>query len=731
LLALALPWGSPWGFLRQAAAQLGQIGKIGSPAESKQPVVFVADGVAYDKEHNLVTASGRVEAWQGDRVLRADRIIFDRTTNIAAASGHVVLMEPDGQVIFADYAELTQDMKEGVLSGMRGLLAENGKIAANGARRTGGTINEMSRVVYTTCDLCKEDPTKPPVWQMRARAAVQDNERKRIEYEDATLELLGVPVFYTPFFSHPDPSVKRASGLLIPSVGASTHLGFFGSLPYYMVIDGQTDATVTPMFTTKAGQQLGLEVRHRFNTGEISVAGTINNDHGKINGSGFGRGRLELDENWRTGFDFARASNSDYVRDFHLGRFAGGTSGVLPSQVFLEGFGQGAYLRLDSKFYQSMSDNISQSQLPQVMPRFQYSLFGPRDSLGGRFSFDAGAFNVRRVNGTDTRRGNATLEWERPFTGQLGDLWKVTFHLDTLGYAANDLQLQPNFLAANNTNIVRAQPQVALEARWPFMRDAGAWGAQIIEPIVQVVAGPNVRTWQNRILPNEDSLDLQFTDANLFGFNHYPGVDRLEGGFRANVGLHTAWYLGGMAFDGIIGQSYRTETNTFPPGSGMNGNVSDIVARATLAPTEWMDVTYRTRMDNKNWTPRLAEAVATFGKPAFRVAAGYIYTDRNPYSYYTSDPKQPQASFYTPRNEITIGASSSIGNIRLSGFGRRDLATQQMVAAGASAAYEDECFIFDVRFQRRFTGINNDHGATAVLFQMTFKPIGQLGFRAM
>lgn len=730
--ALAVPWGS----VRQAAAQLGQIGAaVGKTStaglDSKQPVTFVADAVQHDRDRNLVIATGRVEAWQGERVLRADKVVFDRNTNVAAATGHVVLMEPDGQVVFADYAELTQDMKQGVLTGMRALLADNAKMAANGARRTGGAINELSRVVYTTCDLCKEDPSKPPLWQMRARSAVQDLERKRIEYEDATLEMFGVPVFYTPYFSHPDPSVKRSSGLLIPSVGASSRLGAFGALPIYAVIDGQTDATFTPMFTTRAGEQFGLELRHHFNQGEVSMNGTIAEHNGRIEGAVFAHGRLNINEEWRAGFDIARASSSNYVRNFGLGRFAGGTSGVLPSQVYLEGFGQGAYFRLDGKLYQSMSDTIVNARLPQVLPRAQYSYFGERDSLGGRLSLDTSAFNVHRSDGTDTRRAAASLNWERPATGPVGDLWKLTLRVDTLAYDANDLRMQPNYLDRDKVSLARAHPQMAVEVRWPLMNDGGAWGSQVIEPIAQVILGPRVRTWQSRVLPNEDSLDLEFTDSNLFAFNRYPGLDRLEGGMRANIGMRAAWYLGGVSFDGIVGQSYRTETGTFPVDSGLNGNVSDIVARATVAPTDWLDVTYRTRMDHKNFRPRLAEAVTSVGGPKLRVSAGYVYSDRNPYALYSGDPLNPNASYFNARNEFTVGAASTIGNFRFSGFARRDVATQQMVAVGASGAYEDECYIFDVRFQRRYTSINNDHGATAVLFQMTFKPMGQLGFRAM
>ncbi len=122
----------------------------------------------YDKDKALVTATGHVEAWQNGHVMRADKITFDRNTGVAAATGHVVLLEPDGEVLFADYAEMQNNMNDGILKDMRALLQQNGKLAANGAQRTGGQINELSKVVYTTCNLCAKDPTRPPLWQIRA-----------------------------------------------------------------------------------------------------------------------------------------------------------------------------------------------------------------------------------------------------------------------------------------------------------------------------------------------------------------------------------------------------------------------------------------------------------------------------------------------------------------------------------------------------------------------------------
>ena len=207
------------------------------------------------------------------------------------------------------------------------------------------------------------------------------------------------------------------------------------------------------------------------------------------------------------------------------------------------------------------------------------------------------------------------------------------------------------------------------------MRDSGAWGTQLIEPIAQIVVGPQAGDSQNTKYPNEDSLDLEFSDANLFGFNRFPGVDRLEGGVRANVALHGAWYLGGTTFDGLIGQSYRNYVdNLFPEASGLHDQVSDVVARATLAPTSWLNLTYRTRLDHKTFATRMADALASIGVPKFSVNAGYFYSTFNPYTLFDQPlPPPPGNAFFTPRNEVTFGVSSNWGKYRFSGWARRNL----------------------------------------------------------
>ncbi len=714
--------------LRMPAAAAG-----GGAGSKDAPVTFTADEVDYDREHGLVIAHGSVEAWQNDHVLRADEIVFDRNTGVAAAHGNVALLEPDGQTVFGSYAEMRNDMNDGVLKGMSARMAENGRLAANGARRTGGLINELSRVVYSSCDVCAKDPLKAPLWQIKARSAVQDLEHKKIEYYNATLEMYGVPVAYFPYLTHPDPSVPRQSGILTPWAGNSSSVGVFFAQPYYWAIDGQSDATIVPMITSKTGPQLDVQYRRAFNSGTLLVNGSAGYVASAPQGTIVARGQFAYDDTWRWGFDINRASSLIYLRDFHTGLDLTGSFTQLPSTVYLEGFGEGAYSRFDIMSYQSINTSVSNDILPLVLPRYQYSYFGKPDALGGRLSLDVSAYNILRNAGTDSKRASLTANWTRPFTGALGDRWKLTLHGDAAAYDATQLNDQPNFGQVGRIDTARALPQIAIDVRWPFARNSGAWGTQLIEPMAQVILAPRTGGSQLFKLPNEDSMDFEFSDANLFGFNRFPGIDRLEGGTRLNAALHGAWYLGGTTFDGLFGQSYRTfKDDLFPVQSGLRNQVSDYVGRGTFSPTKWLDLTYRTRLDAKTGATRMADSTASVGGQRLRVTAGYSYSSFNPSAYYAQATPPPFGSaYYMARNEASLTVSSGWEKYRVVAFARRDLASNQMVAYGGDLVYEDECFILDLKFNRRYTTYLYENGSTTLLLQFTFKTVGQVGYRAL
>jgi LPS-assembly protein len=710
-----------------ARAQLSELTGAAPAGDSNAPVTFLADQIAYDKTGNIVTATGHVRAWQNGQTLYADKVVLNRTTNVATASGHVVLTEPGQQVIFADHAVLSQGMKDAVMQGVSARLDQNGRLIANGAQRYGGKVDELVKGVYSTCDLCKTDPTAPPLWQIKATMITRDLEHKRIEYRDATMEIEGLPVFYLPWMSQPDPSVKRQSGLLIPAIGSSSNLGFFTAVPYFIVINKSSDVTITPIIAVKQGPVLDAKYRRAFNNGILHIDVSGGEDGGSFGNAIFSDGTFDLNQDWRAGFTYDHASNPAYLDDFNILPNAS----YLSSNVYLEGFAPGSYARLDAQTFQGLVTSVNQSELPIVLPHAQYAFLSDPDSIGGRYNFNFDSFNVLRNVGTNTLRAAALGGYAVPFNGPLGQLWTANVQLISASYNASRLYQQPNYSNLDSASTGRVEPYGTLFMRWPFIRSAGSLGSQIVEPEVQLVAAPVLGTSQNNRIPNEDSLDLEFSDANLFSFNRYPGIDRLEGGSRVDYALHSAWYLpAGAMIDGMVGQSYRFhKDNVYLPESGLTDNVSDYVGRITIAPVPYFNLTYRTRLNHTDFNRQMIDTTATVGKPVLNFSGGYLYTNTNPYVLY--DEPTPTAAYYTPRQEFTGAVATTYGAWSLTASTERNLKTGQFDDASFTAGWQNECTAVNILYFQRFTSFNLDQGSTTVLIQITFKTLGNVGFSAL
>lgn len=703
------------------------------PISKSAPVTFLADGVSYDRQTGIITATGDVEAWQNGHVLYADKVVIDRNNNTATAIGHVVMMEPSGEVAFARRAYLSQGMKNAVMHDVATILAENGRIVANGARRYGGVLNELSKPVYSTCDLCKRNPNAAPLWQIKARSAIDDLQHKVIEYHDAELQIYGFPVFWLPYISQPDPSVKRQSGMLIPSFGSSTHIGEFFAIPYFWDISKSQDATIVPIIATKAGPVLDVKYRQALNDGKLTVNISAGKDryaqNTGLSDSIFSNGVFDLNDTWRAGFSYNHTSSVQYLNDF---RYLPNAA-FLASNAYIEGFGEGSYAKISADTYQGLVATITQSELPIVAPYAHYDYFGAPDEFGGRFSMEASAYNVLRQVGTQSRRVAVVGNYDLPGTGPDGILLDARVRLVAAGYTASKLNEQPNYSDVGSAQTARAIPIGAISARWPLERSAGDWGEQIIEPRVQLEVAPSYGLGQTQVIPNEDSLDFQFTDANLFSLQRFGGLDRFAGGSRVDYALQGAWYLPGGAYvTGLVGQSYSFHKSLlYPPDSGLNDNVSDIVGRATVAPVSWFSVTYRTRLSHQDLGARMIDTYATFGNKTLSVNGGYLYTTTNPYYLFTQ-AGPPPAAYYIPRHEFTFGASTTlIPHWTLSGSTQRNIQTGQFDNAAFAATWQNECTAVNVTFYRSFTSFNYDHGTTTLLINITLKTLGNFGFSAL
>jgi LPS-assembly protein len=703
-----------------AAAQRMPVGS------SNQPVLIRADSLTHHRDLGSVVASGNVEITQENQILLADTVTYSEKEDKVTASGHVSLMQPTGEVLFADYVELTGGMRDGYIENLRSLLADNSRLAANAARRFDGNRKEMVRAVYSPCNLCKEDPTRPPLWQIKAVKVVHDETVHDIEYNDATLEMWGVPVAYFPYFSHPDPSVKQRSGILSPKLGRSGDVGTIVGVPYYWALGPDRDLTLEPIAYSSDGGILVGQYRQRFAKGVIDLnasAGVLERrENGIKTGSydPFGHinstGRFDLTDIWRSGFDARRSSDRLYLKRYKLG-----DPEVLTSRAFAEGFDGRDYMVVNAYAFQGLRAFDRRPESPLLLPYALYNFVGEPGRYGGRFSIDASLMSLTRDVGPDSNRLAMTSGWTLPYTSPAGELYTFQTLLYTDGYWTRDVG-DPAGGTFNDGLTGRVMPQMLLNWRYPWVRRDGSMRT-LIEPIAQFVASP---IGGNPLkIPNEDSQAFDLDETSLFAPNRFAGFDRVSSGQRIDYGLRLGLFDGiGRSGSIVLGQSYAFQSNSaYVPGSGAEDTWSDYVGRVTVSPAPYLDLIYRFRLDRDNLAILRNEVGIAAGPSWLRVDSYYLHVDR-----------RPDLPLVGGRRELQLVVTTQVtDHWRAQARLVRDLGAtdNKNRSAGLKFNYGDECLQFEFDIARRYTTDGTLKPDTTAFIKLIFKNLGEVDLRGL
>ena len=578
------------------------------------PMLVQADQIKYDYTNNTVAAVGNVQIYFNGSTIEADEVIYDQKSKRLQARGNARITEADGKITYGQFIDLTQDYRDGFVDSLRLETATDTRFAATRADRVGGKYTVMQNGVYTACEPCKDDPKKPPLWQVQAARIVHDNDEKMIYFEDAKVEFFGVPLLYFPFLSAPDPSVARKTGVLYPTFTYGTAYGVAAEVPYFWAVSPSSDLTVSTMLSSGQGPLLQGIWRQRLEDGSYSIkaAGVYQTDPGYFaNRDGPGSptadafrgavetaGQFSLNDKWIWGWNGLLMTDSQFLFDYQRGELLSGLdpfhSGIAAegvSQVYLTGSGARSYFDIRSIYYYGFSGHDVQAEIPVIAPVIDYSNVLPGSFLGGELGykfnltsltrqqaeFDAitqaantgnlcesqnaalitkGNCLLRGVPGMYTR-ASGEVDWRRTFVTDGGMM--ITPFAGVRGDIAQlDIQNQPgvsNFINTGDSEVARAMPDVGVEYRYPFV-NVQPWGTQTIEPIAQLVLRPN-ETQIGR-LPNEDAQSVVFSDSNLFSIDKFSGWDRVEGGGRVNAGFqYTAQVNNAGNFNVLFGQSYQ------------------------------------------------------------------------------------------------------------------------------------------------------------------------------
>ncbi len=695
-----------------AAAQMRDRDK--APGETRPTnSLLEADTVTYDRETDVTTANGHVEIAREGNVLLADQVVYDGNKDVVTATGHVTLTEPNGTTMFVDRVDVTSDLKQAIAQDLRVLLADKSRMTARAFRRVDQTTDELYEAAYTACDVCAE---KAPVWKVEARTVKRDLDRRMVYYHDVWIDFLGVPVFYSPYLAHPDPTAGRKTGLLLPSIGGGSNLGLSYGQPYYINIAPDKDATLEPLLTTAAGKGGIMEYRQDFQHGRIKLYGSAVGGDPATGGAFRGHiaswARYDIDDNWRTGADVNLASDQTYLRRYNFDR---SSSTWLTTKAFIEGFSRHSYFSATSYYFQRQRDVIAQPS-PVISPLMTYSYASDPLPWGGYFKFDASGVVLSRQKGNDSDRLSGIVSYNLPFTTDSGHVFNARLAYRMDGYYVSDFMVPSTGKTFSGT-VGRTHPEVSLEWRYPLVRP-GSTFTQVLEPIVMVYGSPIAKNIDR--IPNEDSRDFEFDDTNLFEPERFTGFDRIEGGSRVAYGLHWAAYNNrGGTISALIGQSYRfNRASPFPAQSGLDTKSSDFVGRVDVSPNQYISLQYRFRFDKDSLQARRTEIGGALGPDLLRLTVTYIDDKPTGVGLLPTDrPKELYTAVSTKISEYWRLSASHRHNL---GPGGGAIRTDMLLQ------YEDECFATDLTVARDNTSDRDFKSGVQVLLRFSLKTIGDL-----
>jgi LPS-assembly protein len=715
--------------LLTATSHAAQLKSPRTTIEKQAPYLFTADEVQFDQELGLIVARGHVEISQGDEILLADTVTYNQHTDTATASGHVTLMEAGGNVTFADYAELRDNFKNGFLRDVRMLLSDRSRLAGNTARRSNGTRFEIRRGVYSPCDLCKDDPTRAPAWQIRAERIIDDSELKKIEYYDAEMDIDGIPMMWVPYFSSPDPSVKRQSGFMPAAVGYNNNLGFHIETPYYWAISPDKDMTFAPLITSAAGVVLIDQYRQRFANGMIDLQGSmafstppvdvspsgeqVSQSPDAIRGHLFGSGEFDLNDDWRATFNLQYASDITYLL---LYGFPSGLD-FLSSSGTLEYFHPNSYGNITVMGFQSLLPGVPTKGLPYAAPVADYMWVTQPDLIGGQFMVAGNGLDLISSNGISERRLSVTTAYQRPFDGLIGDRFEFLVSARGDGYYSTDLpDPAAGPFASENAFAGRAFPQTALTWHYPWVKRAPHY-TEVIEPVVMAVAAPNTGNYSK--IPNVDSQAFEFDDTDLFVANRFPGYDLVDTGQRVDYGLRGGIYAdNGAAMRFLVGQSYAFQDDPeFTPGSGLTSRLSDVVGRVILTPINELNLIYRFRASSADLAMQVQEVAAQLGPQRLNLLLSY--TQLSPLADYPEQVSRTELGA-----TLTVGInqywSADLQEVR-------DFTNNVNILSGIGVTYRDECLAWTASVGQSGIQIGDVKPGVSILFTFVFKNLGEFG----
>ena len=444
--------------------------------------------------------------------------------------------------------------------------------------------------VFTTC---KRRDGCPP-WQISAKKIEHKKKKKTINYRDAILKIYDFPVAYFPRFHHPDPTVKRQSGFLTPSLKRSTNKKNFFEIPYYLVISDSKDTTLSSRFYNDAQFLIQNEFRSvKKNSFHISDLSLKVDDNKKL--------RSHLFYEYKKLFNFDNFFDSDltlkiqqtskdtYLKKNKIKSKISFDNNILENSANLNFIREDMSINFETYAYEDLNKNQS-DRYEYIFPKISLSkMIDNKTELNGDFLINSKIINKNyNTNVNETINTNDLKFLSDPKISQKGFYNNYEFLVRNTNTNADNSEILKNNDSGYLSGLVQFNSSVPL-----IKNDINS--KKLLNPKLSLKIAPK-HTKNNRNNDNPISID------NIYSFGRYSEQDTIEGGISLAYGSEYSIFDKQKSLNILdlkIANNLRLKKNDdLPVNSQFHEQVSGIVNEISFRPNHGLSMSYKSSIQN-------------------------------------------------------------------------------------------------------------------------------------
>ena len=630
--------------------------------------VFTGSKATYDNTKQIFKSIGETsfETVEGYKIISSD-VIIDNLKSIISTISKTVITDTDNNKIFLDNFEY--DKKNNIFKSLgeieiidknknsykfsqiyidekkREIIGSDAKFYINQndlkfndenkPRIFSNTINirnDESKFVKSNFTMCNyREKDKCPPWELKAKEMTHDKLKKTIFYDNAVLRLYNIPIFYFPKLAHPDPTVERRSGFLIPSYSDTKNLGSSINVPYFWAMDIDKDLTInSKLFASEHPLFLG-EYRQVYKNSNLLLdfgytEGYKKNSSKKKAGdkshffSNFTKNFENLENiNAELEINLEHASNKKYLKLYKIeSNLVDYETSVLENYIDYtrENDASDSLFSLNMSNFRSLSDSYNDKH-EYILPEITYDkqIFGEGFGYGNFktnlkvHNFDTNKYKKFVTNEFDWNIDNPFSE--KNFNGQLLTKFK------NINYEVQNVN---EYKPETTSELFGALGYLASVDLYKGDKNGSAHS---LTPKILLKYAPN---YMRKV-----TSDTNLIGKNLFSLDRIQSNENFEGGANMAVGLNYEINKDFSKSNFSIGQiiSEKKNNKNMSDTSSLDKRFSDIVAGFNYDRGDKFSFKYNVLLDQNYKETNLNDVEMQYATNNFNFNLNYLEEEKN------------------------------------------------------------------------------------------------------